>query len=131
VRKRHFLSTSYITTIILPRQARDKHRKRPKKSAVFSVRDFQAAFKRPTVFVITMKTGAREHLHVVYIFDNIAHYCQACMRVCEQASMVTERCVHLPWLCLVVLSFCCALAGGELTDGRMCRQLWDHAHCSE
>ena len=31
VRKRHFLSTFYIKMIILPRQARDKHKKSSKK----------------------------------------------------------------------------------------------------
>jgi hypothetical protein len=36
VRKRHFLSHLCIKCIILPRQARDKHRKNSKKSAVFS-----------------------------------------------------------------------------------------------
>eukprot|EP01046_Picozoa_sp_COSAG06_P026446 COSAG06_NODE_2274_length_7194_cov_81.563073_10_plen_149_part_00 len=36
VRKRHFLSHSYIKCIILPRQARDKHRESTQKSAVFS-----------------------------------------------------------------------------------------------
>ena len=35
VRKRHFLSHLYIKCIILPRQARDKHRETLKKSAVF------------------------------------------------------------------------------------------------
>jgi len=34
-RKRHFLSHLYIKCIILPRQARDKHRENSKKSAVF------------------------------------------------------------------------------------------------
>ena len=36
VRKRHFLSHLYINAIILPRQARDKHRENSKKSGVFS-----------------------------------------------------------------------------------------------
>jgi hypothetical protein len=36
VRKRHFLSHLYIKVIILPRQARDKHRETSKKDAVFS-----------------------------------------------------------------------------------------------
>jgi hypothetical protein len=35
VRKRHFLRHLYIKCIILPRQARDKHRENYKKSAVF------------------------------------------------------------------------------------------------
>jgi hypothetical protein len=35
VRTQHFLSTFYIKTIILPRQARDKHRENSKKSTVF------------------------------------------------------------------------------------------------
>jgi len=35
-RKRHFLSHLYIKCIILPRQARDKHRENSKKSGVFS-----------------------------------------------------------------------------------------------
>eukprot|EP01046_Picozoa_sp_COSAG06_P020681 COSAG06_NODE_1523_length_9173_cov_31.694682_3_plen_96_part_00 len=35
-RKRHFLSHLYIKCIILPRQARDKHRESTQKSAVFS-----------------------------------------------------------------------------------------------
>jgi hypothetical protein len=35
VRKRSFLSHLYIKTIILPRQARDKHRETLKKMAVF------------------------------------------------------------------------------------------------
>jgi hypothetical protein len=35
VRKRHFLRHLYIKCIILPRQARDKHRENSKKSAVF------------------------------------------------------------------------------------------------
>jgi hypothetical protein len=35
IRKRHFLSHLYIKCIILPRQARDKHRENSKKSAVF------------------------------------------------------------------------------------------------
>jgi hypothetical protein len=38
VRKRHFLSHLYIKCIILPRQARDKHRESTQKSAVFSQR---------------------------------------------------------------------------------------------
>jgi hypothetical protein len=36
VRKRHFLRHLYIKCIILPRQARDKHRQSTQKSAVFS-----------------------------------------------------------------------------------------------
>ena len=36
VRKRHFLSTVYIKMIILPRQARDKHRENSKKRGVSS-----------------------------------------------------------------------------------------------
>jgi hypothetical protein len=35
VRKRHFLSHLYIKMMILPRQARDKHRENSKKTTVF------------------------------------------------------------------------------------------------
>ena len=43
VRKRHFLSHLYIKCIILPRQARDKHRESTQKSAVFSQAEGHAA----------------------------------------------------------------------------------------
>ena len=39
VRKRHFLSTFYIKMIILPRQARDKHKKNSKKVPFSSCHD--------------------------------------------------------------------------------------------
>ena len=45
MRKRHFLSTFYINTIILPRQARDDHRKNSKK-VPFSSRSKRSVSRR-------------------------------------------------------------------------------------
>jgi hypothetical protein len=42
LRKTAFLSHLYIKTIILPRQARDKHRENSKKDAVFRTVGFSA-----------------------------------------------------------------------------------------
>jgi hypothetical protein len=55
VRKRHFLSTFYIKMMILPRQARDKHRENSKKEAVLS----QVATCSLTI--LALRTDATRH----------------------------------------------------------------------
>jgi len=47
VRKRHFLRHLYIKRIILPRQARDKHRVSTQKRVAFSLRDWCGKHTRP------------------------------------------------------------------------------------